>query len=94
MTLQASPPILPHQEAAITDGSYRHLACRIKEHWDLKLEDGVTGPGQFLPACLSCMGRWSSYDESHELVLVEWWQRKTSSPAKASAGDLQTWALL
>ena len=70
--LQPSPPILQRQEMVISDGSYQHLTCRVEEHWDLKLVHGITGPGQFLPACLECMGRWLSYDKSHELALLEW----------------------
>ena len=50
VTLQPSPPILPCQEVSIGDGTYPHLARRVKEYWGLKLEDEKTGPGQFLPA--------------------------------------------
>ena len=78
---------------AIADGSYQHLARRVEEYWDLKLADWIMGPGRFLPTCLGCMGRLS-YDKSHELALLEWRQRKASFPADASAGDLQTRALL
>ena len=76
------------------DGTYPHLAHRVEEHWGLKLEDEVTGPGRFLPTCLRCIGRWSPYDESHELALLEWQQRKAGSPADANVGDLQTRVLL
>ena len=70
--LQPFFPVLLCQQMVITDRSYRHLARQVEEHWDLKLVDGMTGLGRFLPVCLGCMGRWSSYDESHELALLEW----------------------
>ena len=72
VTLQPSSPVLPCQQMVIADGSYRHLTHQVEEHWDLKLADGITSPRRFLPAYLGCMGRWSSYDESHELALLEW----------------------
>ena len=43
--LQPSPPVSLHQEAAIIDGSYHHLAQQVEDHWCLKLEDGISGPG-------------------------------------------------
>ena len=52
VTLLPSPPILPCWEAAMHDGTYPHLARCAKEHWGLKLEDKITGPGRFLPTCL------------------------------------------
>ena len=92
--LQPSPPVFHCWEAAIEAGTYPYLACCVKEHWGLKLEDEITGPRWFLPTCLRCMERCLPYDESHELALLEWRQRKAGSLADASAGDLQTQALL
>ena len=94
VTLQPLPPILPRRKAMIEAGTFPHLARRIEEHWSLKLEDLITGPRWFLPSCLKCVGRWLPYDESHELALLEWRQRKAGSPADASMGDIQTRALL